>query len=389
MTILLQPMEPWPWSRLPWPVPVVAYIRPARDSLAKSQRSQDALALWHEGKTYVLVVCDGVSQSFFGDFAAWVLAEALLHYLRDLPAHRLPEAEALLAWGQALARDVQERYAALRLPEGLPEMVRQVLEEKRRLGSETMFAGLRVDLPGPELPQGRLLLIHGGNIRSRIWGSQGRVHQASMNEAVRWSTTRGFTGSPYLWHAALQDETGAWLWQGAVLYTDGLASLDEVTLPWPLEQAQALAEQDWRSPWSDDQGYVEIRWAQPQWAKVLTWPDEDPPVPRSPRVLEDGVLTWEREGRGSYTQVHWQAEDREALWSTPETRIPVPTWASKARIRHVNALGRPSPWSAWTHLIPPRAGAQAWREAVLLALVALLLLAYFAALLWKAYAFAA
>ncbi len=388
MTILLEPMEPWPWSRLPWPVPVVTYIRPARDSLAKGQRSQDALALWHAGKTYVLVVCDGVSQSFFGDFAAWVLAEALLHYLRTLPPNRLPEAEALMAWGQDLAREVQERYAGLRLPEGLPEMIRQVLEEKRRLGSETMFAGLRVDLPGPDIPQGRLLLIHGGNIRSRLWGPQGRVHQAPMDEAVRWSTTRGFTGLPYLWHAALQDETGAWLWQGAVLYTDGLASLDEAALPWSLEQVEALADQDWRSPWSDDQGLVEIRWTQPQWATSLTWPDDAPPTPQPPRVSEDGVLTWEREGRGSYTQVHWQAESQEALWSTPETYTSVPAWASKARIRHVNALGRPSSWSVWLPLASPRAGAQAWRENLLPALVALLLLAYLAALLWKAYALA-
>ncbi len=385
MTILLQPYEPWPWSRLPWPVPVVAYGRPSRDSQTKGQRSQDALALWHEGNTYILVVCDGVSQSFFGDFAAWILAEALVTYLRDLPPGQIPDKDALLAWGQALARGIQERYAGLRLPEALPDMVRRVLEEKRRLGSETMFAGLRVDLPGPQVPQGHLLLLHGGNLRSRIWSAQGREHRAPIDETLRWSTARGFTAAPYVWHSALRDENGAWLWQGAVLYSDGLFSLDEVALPWTLEHIQELATQDWQSPLSDDQGYLEIRWTQPQWASELTWLDEEPVTPTSPRFSAEGVLSWPREGAGSYTQVNWQSGSREAFWSTPETQVVAPAWAQKARIRHVNAQGRASNWSPWVTRPAIHVGPAPWQEKLILALVVLALAAYFLALLLKAY----
>src|SRR5688500_8353015 len=62
-----------------------AYARSA-DSRAANDPGQDYLTFQEEGNSFAFVLCDGVSQSFYGEIAARVLGDGLVAWLmRDLP----------------------------------------------------------------------------------------------------------------------------------------------------------------------------------------------------------------------------------------------------------------------------------------------------------------
>lgn len=384
--ILLQPFVSWPWSRPPWSLPTLVHIRPSRDGQAKSQRSQDALALWHRRGTFIAVVCDGVSQSFYGDFAAWVLAEALVKLLRNFH-ESLPASVDLMTWGRILAAEVEDHYQALPMPSDLPPMMRQVLAEKRRLGSETMFAAVRVDLPSPKYPQGRLLVVQGGNIRVRVFGPKGEF-SSPLDEERRWSTRHGFQQPPWLWETPLRDGNGYWQWDGVVIYTDGIFSLDRFSPPWTPEAARRVAEEDWLSPLSDDQAYVEMRWSPEgkSWLAGPTWP-KGPEGPHQPQVerVEQNFVSWRVSAGNLYTRVAWQGAGRDAVWSTPESRLSPPAWAQQVRLQGVDVRGQTSSWTSWYPLQAVTRPIPEWIETGILLSVALGLLAYLALLLMKVY----
>ena len=54
-----------------------AYNRSA-DSQAHHDKGQDYLTFHENGKRLVFALCDGVSQSFYGDLAAYLLGDALV-----------------------------------------------------------------------------------------------------------------------------------------------------------------------------------------------------------------------------------------------------------------------------------------------------------------------
>jgi len=354
MPILLQPLERWPWTRLPWPFPGAVFIQSSRDSRVHQQRSQDALGLFScRPKTYVIVVTDGVSQSFFGDFAAWVLTEHLIEALCQWPEQQpFVEPRIWEAWGQQLSQQIAERYALLQPQSELTSMLQRVLEEKRRLGSETMFAAVRIDLPSKNHPQGRLRLIQGGNIRLRIWGPEGH-YEAPLDEQRRWSTRRGFTAEPWLDELPLQTSQGAWRWRGLVIYTDGAPSLDAQQPPWSFEQARDILEADWHSPLSDDQAYVDIRWANGSdvTTSLRPWPTTSAPLP-APHVIAQGTtLQWSApQGEWIYARVEAQGETNPILWTTPATQLPLPSSVKQARVQLIDPQGTPGAWSKWLRL---------------------------------------
>jgi hypothetical protein len=99
------------------------------------------------GEGYVVgVVADGVSQSFYGDLAAYYLSE----WLTD----RLWQERATAPSASRLERELKElerKFATevverVQIPDHVALMLRQSLEDTRRKGSQTVFAAFVLDV---------------------------------------------------------------------------------------------------------------------------------------------------------------------------------------------------------------------------------------------------
>jgi hypothetical protein len=107
-----------------------------------------------------------------------------------------------------------------------------VLEEKRSLGSQAMFIGVRVDLPGDQFPRGRVLCMWMGDARLRIWGHDQELTRVFGNDfltAERWSSLAGaINGVPHVFSDALYEDRGKPKYTRILACSDGFAALDTV-----------------------------------------------------------------------------------------------------------------------------------------------------------------
>lgn len=240
-----------------------AYSRSA-DTRAASDPGQDYLTFRYEGGTFAFVLCDGVSQSFFGDLAARFLGDALLSWAWSDPSMKPGEQgireslNALLLDLVAKSADMVREHA---IPKNVPWILRDVLEQKRALGSQTTFICGRLDQPREDIPDGRLVLAWLGDSRVRLWGPAGE-RTAELGENFhteeRWSTHKGPVGSvPHVFIAPLR--TGGKLQVARImLYSDGLATLDPYDLPPGDLEINRLIQQAGESPTSDDISFLDI-----------------------------------------------------------------------------------------------------------------------------------
>jgi len=235
------------------------YARSA-DSREAGQPGQDYLAFRSDGHRLAFALCDGVGQSFYGDLAARFLGDALVEWLWALP-EPVSEPEAfrreLAAHLRALTGPASAHLQAVALPGDLPPMVREVLEQKRAMGSETTFVCGCLLEPTPATPQGQLLLAWMGDSRLRLWGQEGERTAdlgASWDVAQRWSTRDGPKGGepgiyvgPLVGIAHVQ------------AYSDGLLSQEDALHP-QLEDAalDRLVATLGEEPTSDDISFLQI-----------------------------------------------------------------------------------------------------------------------------------
>jgi len=292
----------------------LAYAR-AADTQADDSVGQDYLSISEQETTFVFVLCDGVSQSFYGDLAAKYLGDALLDWLKMLPMQETnvsafraalrDELYALTAEGTIQVRRVS-------LASDLPYMLKEVLEEKRVLGSEAMFVCGRIDLPTELLPEGRVLLAWMGDVRLRVWhGKEELQLPGGFETAQRWSTQRGPVGGEPNVYIAPWDSAGDTMTH-LMAYSDGLATLDAwKTLPSNAELADLISQAE-ASPASDDIAFLALQVLVDQKMRPVvslplahTWDvteaevAEDIPaeIPARKRD-EDGELPTQQEGHG-------------------------------------------------------------------------------------------
>ena len=144
---------------------------------------QDAAAIRSDGRYVVGVVADGVSQSFFGEIAAWNVAGLLVRFLwdrRKLPAP-LREIEARLSDFQ---KEVDIQYVRSRtLPAHLFEIQRDALEATRQSGSQTVFAAFLLDVDAR-----RATVYQVGDVDAIVTCVDGEQRFVRADPAGRWSS---------------------------------------------------------------------------------------------------------------------------------------------------------------------------------------------------------
>jgi hypothetical protein len=276
-----------------------AYARSA-DSQAADDVGQDRLVLQVADRCLHFALCDGVSQSFMGDLAARLLADALIDWLEEA---RCSDGEALQASLNdrltALVAEVQPHVNDFVLPEDLAPLIHDVLLQKQALGSESTFIAGVLDLD-----QRRLILAWMGDSRIRIWGrEEERTDQlgATFHTAERWSSHRGPVGTPHTISLSLAGITRL------LLYSDGLAVLDQHKAVLSNDNLAALITTTGEAPNSDDVSILEV-------CLDLELPEQDalnevastetrlvpvieaPPPPATPELvagqLHKKVVTW-------------------------------------------------------------------------------------------------
>ena len=240
-----------------------AYAR-AAELREQGGTGQDYLVWRESAQAVAFALCDGVSQSFFGDLAAYFLGEALLEWLwgdlspiLDTEALRIALVKQLRAWA-GRATELVQSYP---VSHDLPKLLREVLEEKRALGSQSTFVSGRFDWPSRELPQGRVMLTWMGDSRLRVWGPDGeRTAElgGGLETAQRWSTLKGpIGGEPHLFVAPLVGREAAF--STVMIYSDGLAVLDQLAQPPSNEALQEFIYRSEVAPMSDDIAFWEVR----------------------------------------------------------------------------------------------------------------------------------
>ena len=238
-----------------------AYTR-ATQSRDIQDPGQDYLVIRNDRRKFAVALCDGVSQSYFGGIAARFLGDRLIDWLWDLenPGDQRAVTSALNAYLRelTLAASDEIEFPARAGESELSPMMRDVLEETRSGGSESMFVGGRLELPSPALPNGLVLVTWMGDSRLRLWGTSGELHVTSTNTSERWSTRAGpIGGSPHVLVQPLAEQGEPRL-SRFVVYSDGFAALDELAeLPGPgLEELLEAASKD---PDSDDISFIDVR----------------------------------------------------------------------------------------------------------------------------------
>lgn len=229
-----------------------AYARSA-DTRDAGLPGQDYLVVHTDGQRLAFALSDGVSQSFCGEIAARLVGDAVAGWLWHAPSSM---DSAALAAGiaerlTALVTDAAPEVQAAPLPAGLAPVVRDVLEQKRALGTEANFAAGLVDTTA-----NALALVWLGDLRLRLW--HGGVEQTdtlgdTFHTRERWSSRRGVVGEV---HAAVRPVEA--LGRLAV-YSDGLAVLDSLAaLTLDNEALDTLIAEASRQPASDDICALEI-----------------------------------------------------------------------------------------------------------------------------------
>lgn len=228
------------------------------------QPSQDYLTMLIGDNELCFVVCDGVSQSFFGDFAARFLGDRLLKWLEGhVPATIDPKimAHELYGYLMNLHEEAEGQLADISYDENLPELLQEVLEEKRKRGSETTFVCGRIDFPNEKFPRGRAIFSWLGNTRIRlgrdsIWGIL--ISKEPDANKGRWSTCRGLVGEKF--SVAVQEifRKGKPRFNRVLVYTDGVSALDEISeRPGDRELSELIAESVSAAD-GDDATFLEI-----------------------------------------------------------------------------------------------------------------------------------
>lgn len=198
-----------------------AYAR-SMESRSSNDLGQDYLTFVEDSTSVVFALCDGVGQSFYGNLAAKYLGDSLIEWLVSRPIEGSQAGDVAKEMAQHLfalterAADLVNQYP---LSENMPAMLRQVLERKKELGSETTLVAGKI-----EIRTGRVLLVWMGDSRLRIWDQDGETTNQlgqTFLTSERWSTRKGPVGDVHVYIG----QTGNVY--RVVAYSDGLARLDD------------------------------------------------------------------------------------------------------------------------------------------------------------------
>lgn len=309
----------------------------SRDSKKSGTPGQDFIAFSFDARRIAFAVCDGVSQSFYGDLAARFLGEKLVAWLMACSA---PFGDDLAANLDSVLRDwtgeASQLVQAKQPAATLPPMIRDALERKRENGSESMFVAGLLDLAAE-----RLAVCWMGDMRLWLWDSNDQPVElpgAVWLTKERWSTRVGpKNGTPRTAVLPLDDVARL------TIHTDGVGNRASELQNISREQLNQLARELGAAPASDDVSILDIV------ADSVNVPFLQTPEPYL-LDADEPVLRWQAVNGAQWYRVEMTAAVDGRQWTadTTNTSFILPPGQPEPTDCRVQALAsdhRPSAWS--------------------------------------------
>ena len=234
---------------------LLAYAR-ASESVNYEEKNQDAYAVRVKPQRGVVVVADGVGQSFHGEIASSWVVQALTDELwkSELTDLRLLST-AVTSRLQAITSDVTHILESINL-EQYPVMFRDALQQKRALGSESVFCAAAYDRSTDSA-----VFCWLGDCRVQVYDHEQRRVELPPEDFVsleRWSSVRRLVGDIRFVRIALSRV------RTFSLYSDGLSELDSAALGQPnvIDIVREAIQNNAISPRSDDSTFVRLFFTQ-------------------------------------------------------------------------------------------------------------------------------
>jgi hypothetical protein len=322
----------------------------SRDTREAHSTGQDFIAYRYDEQRIAFVVCDGVSQSFFGDLAARFLGLRLVEWLWT--ADTSDQSKYLSALNDALqgwSHDATVLVDAKTFRADLPEMQKIALERKRANGSESMFVAGQIDRQ-----TNRLALCWLGDMRLHLWAQDDNkrieIPGAVWETRERWSTRVGPKNGEV--RGCVLPLTGI---RRITAHSDGVGHFVDSFSRLAQDQLGPMVDELQMAPTSDDVSVFDIDLnvpapygdylplAAPQWAApqqsvepVLRW--QAVPFATRYRVwIDDGQSPYTREIDGASTTF---------FPVLPPSVDPNTTLTLSCAVQAINDYALPSPWSA-------------------------------------------
>lgn len=316
----------------------------SRDSQQAHGRGQDFIAFYGDEHRLAFAVCDGVSQSFYGDLAARFLGEKLVTWLAELPFPDDAEAfrAALSAQLAAWQPEADALVAAQPIRPDLPPLLRDALLRKRENGSESMFLAALIDHQA-----GALAACWMGDLRLRLFNVEGEelpLPEALWETRQRWSSRLGAkNGAPQVLLRSLHGIARL------TAHSDGFGSRADMLKRFTLESLDALADELVSLPASDDLSLLDIALnSAPEPRATL-----ETPVPQ--RVQGEPALHWQPVAGAEWYRVWLEGAGRaftadvEAS-DAPKFLLNAPEGVYACRVQALSNHHAPSALSAVVHL---------------------------------------
>lgn len=229
----------------------------AHETATQGDQGQDFVGVHIDNHICNFVLCDGVSMSYQGDFAARFLGDKLLEWLSSTTDW---SSAGFSQYMRELVVPASKEIEQLTIPGDVPHLLRDVLTHKQRLGSQTMYICGRIELPRSKRQKGRIWMAWQGDSRLRFWKEEEEISeyfQNTMQTHERWSTKEGpLGGQPHVYQSRLEYGVPMRL----QLYSDGLNDLDPIREWLPDEQIQLLFDAAHTDGLKDDAAFLELKW---------------------------------------------------------------------------------------------------------------------------------
>ncbi|PEB74183.1 hypothetical protein COM89_17825 [Bacillus thuringiensis] len=229
-----------------------SYVR-AKETQDLNESGQDFLIFQDNGTSITFALCDGVGMSFHGEIAAKFLGMKLLNLFETLQEKNISILlnEELEKWKEEAAEEVR----VFQLPEETPWLLLDVLEEKRRKGSEAMFIAGKIELIPNQDEVDVTIVTHGDSFVQLFQNQKKCLNELNFERSVgkRWSTHHGIIGGELdIFSKKLSREEVTRI----VIHSDGLMSL----MQYNFEEVLQKIERAQCSPTSDDISFLDISW---------------------------------------------------------------------------------------------------------------------------------
>jgi serine/threonine protein phosphatase PrpC len=225
------------------------------DTQKANALGQDFIAYCYDHIRIAFAVCDGVSQSFYGDLAARFLGTHLVQWLwEQTPSDEVSFVSALNAALSSWTSEATSLVQAKAIRANLPEMQKVALERKRANGSESMFVAGLIDRT-----TGQAVLCWMGDMRLWLWDATGQAIElpdAALKTRERWSSRIGpKNGSAHGCVLSLNDIVRI------TAHSDGVGKFADTFAKLAQDQLDPMVAELAKTPTSDDVSVLDINLA--------------------------------------------------------------------------------------------------------------------------------